>query len=68
MLLGHTVVSSFGGLTMPFGNASLPALCPVQLAGSSSGGRRHAGQVVMKVANEHMGNLELLYFPWITCG
>ena len=40
-------------------NASLPAVCPILLSGSSTGAR--GGSVELHVINEHMGNLELLY-------
>ena len=64
-LLGRIPVG-FGGLQAGLqgrssnASASLPAVCPIRLRGSSSGGAR-GGPVVLHVINEHMGNLELLY-------
>ena len=63
-LLGRIPVG-FGGLQAGLqgrssnASASLPAVCPIRLRGSSSGAR--GGPVVLHVINEHMGNLELLY-------
>ena len=59
----------FGGLQAGLqgrGNTSapLPAVCPIRLSGSSAGAR--GGSVELRVINEHMGNLELLYVAGTT--
>ena len=66
VILLCTTAAGFGGLAEPARagsdaqSADAPAVCPHQLVGTSSG--RAAGAVRLHVINEHMTNLELLYF------
>ena len=68
ILVLSTGAAGFGGLAeratadgdAAAQSADAPAVCPHELVGSSSG--RAAGGVRLHVTNEHMTNLELLYY------